>query len=598
MLNKKYTPTRLIKPAERPKLVIVEPPASPRFRNSRFTFVFLRWALGSMWLRLSRKNAAHVSARRLREMIEQVGGLWVKVGQLLSLRADFFSPEFCSEMSQLQYRSIGFPWSIARSILETDLGGPIDRYFDDFDSAPFAAASISQVHRAHLKAENAWVAVKIQRPDIQSTFFRDLAFLRFLVNVLRQFRIMQHLRWGELHWEIEQIVTEETDYRYEEANLRRMKKSLRKHRVYIPDVFSRYCTRRVLVMEYIEGALMSDFIEVGRRDPEQLMAWQTENNIVPDLVGARLLESFLRQLIEDNLFHGDLHPGNIILLRNSRFAFIDLGSIGSMERRFLSMYKLSLAAMATRNYQKAADLLLLMCESLPQVDLGEITAEIVRCYRAWDARAPLRDVGYHEKSIGSVASETGQVLYKHRIVASWQFMKMSRTWSTLDASLNYLMPGVNYGKFIARYQRMASERAWQVFRKTGFKGWVNAMTSGVNELLLYRGGILRREAAVYQTVTTKAAYLFSIFFRVLTRVMLLAGVVMLLAFVRYRTGWFQFLERSRSFSFIENMVRNAGPEIWIGLFLILLYLYRVFIKLYKRFSEGETTGPGVRSVIT
>src|SRR5690349_402093 len=248
MLNKKYTPTRLVKPAERPKLVIVEPPASPRFRNVRFVVVFLRWALGSLWLKLSKKNAAHVSARRLREMVEQLGGLWVKVGQLLSLRADFFSPEFCSEMSQLQYRSIGFPWSIARSIVETDLGGPLEHYFDEFDPAPFAAASISQVHRAHLKAEDVWVAVKVQRPDIQSTFFRDLALLRFIFNLFRQFRIMAHLRWGELSWEIEQIVTEETDYRYEEANLRRMKKSLRAHRVYIPEVFSRYCTRRVLVM--------------------------------------------------------------------------------------------------------------------------------------------------------------------------------------------------------------------------------------------------------------------------------------------------------------------------------------------------------------
>src|SRR5581483_9928495 len=102
----------------------------------------------------------------LRSILEDVGGTAVKLGQLLSLRPDVFSKAFCDVLAMLQHRAVGFPSALALAAVEAALGRPIDEVFDVFEERPFAAASIAQLHRAHLRREGVWVAVKVQRPDI------------------------------------------------------------------------------------------------------------------------------------------------------------------------------------------------------------------------------------------------------------------------------------------------------------------------------------------------------------------------------------------------------------------------------------------------
>jgi ubiquinone biosynthesis protein len=160
-----------------------------------------------------------------------------------------------------------------------------------------------------------------------------MALIRGLIALLRGLHLAGSHRWEELLAELTQIVREEIDYRYEISNLKRMRKSLRAHRIYVPRVFENLSSPRVLVMEFIQGALMVDFIALNQSEPERVSAWARENHIDPEKVGHRLYLSFLRQLFEDDLLHGDLHPGNIILLRNSNIAFIDLGTIGTMAWR-------------------------------------------------------------------------------------------------------------------------------------------------------------------------------------------------------------------------------------------------------------------------
>ena len=106
---------------------------------------------GLLWLRLRGRATSVAAGTTLRETFERLGGLWLKVGQLLSLRIDLFPQPFCEELAKLQSRSVGFPTPIARRIIEEDLGGPIEHYFDEFGERPFAVASIGQVYRAKLR---------------------------------------------------------------------------------------------------------------------------------------------------------------------------------------------------------------------------------------------------------------------------------------------------------------------------------------------------------------------------------------------------------------------------------------------------------------
>src|SRR6185312_11866343 len=209
------------------------------------------------------------------------------------------------ELAKLQNRAVGFPTPLARQIIEADLGAPIEQYFDEFGERPFAVASIGQVYRARLRQEQVYVAVKVQKPYAPEMFARDLVFIRWVVRLLQILRFRAHMRWDLGYEELCAVMKEELDFHYEASSIRRMRKSLRSHRIYVPRLFSKYSSRRVLVTEFIHAVLMADYIKVADTDPQKLAAWVNENNVDPRKVARRLIHSIFRQLLENNLYHGD-----------------------------------------------------------------------------------------------------------------------------------------------------------------------------------------------------------------------------------------------------------------------------------------------------
>src|SRR3546814_179238 len=268
--------------------------------------------------------------------------MWIKIGQLLSLRTDVFSEAVCRELSRLQYQVIGFPLSEVEEALATEYGADVDDIFQYFSAEPIAAASISQVHLALLREPNVLVAVKVRRPRAEIAFIRDLRHLKWIIRIIEFLGLGQYLHLRDALWELEQMVKEELDFRYEAANTRRMRKLLKRHDIYVPRVFQDISTSRILVTEFIDGVLVSDYIRVSQQDPERIRRWCLANNVDPKKVGKRLFQSAMRQIFEDNLFHADIHPGNIMLLRDSRLVQIDFGTIGYCERNFLANYKAAL----------------------------------------------------------------------------------------------------------------------------------------------------------------------------------------------------------------------------------------------------------------
>lgn len=525
MLRPQRIPTPLIDHQQRAPVPIVAPAGLPRFRTIRIVASFLGVMLLLGWMRLRRKLTGEVAGRHVRQFLERQGFLWIKVGQLLSLREDLFSAEFCRELSRLQFQARGFPFALAKQTLEADLGPNLSHIFAELDEAPFAAASLSQVHRAVLKRTGALVVVKIQRPDVPSIFTRDMALIRGLVGFLQRLPSVPYFRWDDLLWELNQIMLEETDYRYEVSNLRRMRRSLRSHQVYVPRVFEELSTPRVLVMEFVQGVLMSDFIAMRQQAPGRLEAWLSENRIDPRKVGRRLFISFLRQLLEDNCFHGDLHPGNIVLLRDSRLALIDLGTVGTVEKEFLQHYMKSLRAGTSHRYEEAAEFGLLLCPDLPPLDFGKIKEELVQCYRDWDRQADLPDLPYHERSVTSMGNKTTEVLLRHGAVASMLFLKLGRTWGTLDASLAYLLPDADYPALMRSYFQEAKKRG----RKRSPKQ-PGLLRSGMDvyeslaETSQMVGTILSRRALVFAGETTRFAHLIATAIQTARVVLLLVGL--------------------------------------------------------------------------
>jgi ubiquinone biosynthesis protein len=459
MLSDEWIPTPLAQASERETVEITEPQPESRWYSLRVVRRFAHFLLLRWWLRLIGRYDKDASAVRLRKVFEESGGLWIKMGQLLSLRSDIFSAAICRELSKLQYRAQGFPIHFVRQTLHQELGPDLDQVFEYFDAKPIAAASVSQVHIAVLRKPKVRVAVKIIRPDAAESFSRDLRNIRRVISILELFRVAPHIRWRDASWELEQMVREELDLRYEASNTHRMRKVLRNHLVYAPRVFFNYSGKQVLVTEFIAGVLMSDFIQIGQQDPVRLANWCQANEVNPRKVGRRLFLSGMRQLFEDNLFHADLHPGNIILLRNNRFALIDFGTIGQSERDFLSKYIASLRALAVHDYAKAADYTLSMAiRPPPMQQMQQLRAELVRSYRYWESRTHLHGIGYHERSLAAAGGDSGRIMFKYQVQLSWAFMRISRTWATLDASLSFIMPTANHMKLFQTYFRKASKR--------------------------------------------------------------------------------------------------------------------------------------------
>ena len=256
MLDPCLVPTPLVGASETPQVKIVPVKKQTRLETIRLVLAIYRLAFGLLWQKVTRRSNPDARALRVRAFMEDNGGLWVKAGQLLSLRTDLFSPAMIDQLSQLAYRANGFPPEIARQVVEESIGAPIESVFSFYEEMPFAAASISQVHRARMRRTGEVVAIKVQRPGIDRILRRDLKLITFMLRMAKRVPTVAYITWDGMIKELQQIVGEEVDYRYEVSNLRRLRKNLKPHNVYVPKVHRRLSGKKIIVMEFIEGVLM------------------------------------------------------------------------------------------------------------------------------------------------------------------------------------------------------------------------------------------------------------------------------------------------------------------------------------------------------
>ncbi|MET0921180.1 MAG: AarF/ABC1/UbiB kinase family protein, partial [Acidimicrobiia bacterium] len=260
------------------------------------------------------------TVRRLRLALEECGGMFVKLGQVLSTRGDLISADAAAELSLLQDDVRPDGRDEILELLEEELDASLDEVFAHFDWKPVAAASIGQVYRAQLP-DGSPVVVKVQRPGVGDQVAVDLSVLEELGRVAES-----RTSWGseyhvrELVDEFGARLREELDYRIEARNARTIRASLPNNsRVYIPSVYEELSTSRVLVMEWLDGV-----------DVRQV-AWSEARPSDRTRIADQLLRTFLEQMLASGVFHADPHPGNVMLLADGRLALIDFGAAGRLD---------------------------------------------------------------------------------------------------------------------------------------------------------------------------------------------------------------------------------------------------------------------------
>ncbi|MGZ3420617.1 MAG: ABC1 kinase family protein [Polyangiales bacterium] len=260
---------------------------------------------------------------RAKRVLEELGPTFVKLGQVLSIRADLVPGDIVDSLRQLQKDVAPLPASELEDVIAGYLGSPIEEHFASFDLEPMAAASIAQVHRARLKVgeETHDVVVKVQRPGIREKMESDLSILYWLAR-LAEGSIAEAALYQPVAVvrEFEAALFQELDFLHEARNIQEVTRNFEKRPglLELPRVYENLTSQKLLVMSFVEGIRITDIVGKPQYDPEQLLQ--------------RALEVIFEMVFEDGFFHGDPHPGNVLVTSDSRIAMLDFGLMGRLSK--------------------------------------------------------------------------------------------------------------------------------------------------------------------------------------------------------------------------------------------------------------------------
>ena len=372
---------------------------------------------------------------RLRRTLDDLGPTFVKFGQLLSTRSDILPEGVLSELQKLQDTVRPMPAGAAQAIVERELGAPVDEVFERFDPDPLGSASIGQVHRAVLRSGEV-VAVKVQRPEAPGRVESDLELMReFALLLDRRFgrRIFVDVRG--LVAEFETVIRRELDYTAEAANARRFAANFAETPVVIPRIHLEYSTPRVLTLQYIEGTRF--------RDIRPLLLAPSERRRVASM-GA---DAIFKMAFEDGFFHGDPHPGNLILTPQGDLALLDFGMVGYMSRGDIEALSRLFIAVVQRDAAAA----LRGLESLGVRYSPEVRGDLVRDLREFLNKYSGLSVG--EVTLGQALSELIALARNYRLRVPPVFPLLTKALVTAEGLARAIDPTINVYEVARPYAR-------------------------------------------------------------------------------------------------------------------------------------------------
>lgn len=301
----------------------------------------------------------------LADDLEAMGPTFVKLGQVLSGRADLLPEPYLKALARLQDKVKPFPYAAVEQTVMSELGVRISKAFSRFDPEPIAAASLGQVHSAALRDGRA-VVVKIQRPDIRGQIAEDFEVLGQIADFIDAHTALgRRYRFLTVLDEFRHSLKQELNYEHEAQNLITLGKNLVDFKlIQVPQPVLDYCTRCVLTMEEVQGHKITALSPIARLD------------IDGAALAEEVFKAYLKQVVVDGLFHADPHPGNVFLTNDGRIALLDLGMTGHTTSGLQENLLKVLLAVSDGNGEEAADVVTRLSQKMEHCDPVEFRRRV------------------------------------------------------------------------------------------------------------------------------------------------------------------------------------------------------------------------------
>jgi len=395
---------------------------------------------------LQKSKARMTRPVELRMMFEELGGTFVKLGQLLSLRPDLIPIEYCDELSKLQDDVEPIPYSEIEHVIKSELKKPVNQLFKSFEKKPIASASIGQVHAAKLKSGKK-VAVKIMRPGIRALIETDLDILDYLSRLFKHHARQDIVDPEEIFAEFKQYTEVELDYLKEAHTIRLFEENFRKEKkVKIPRVYEKLTTTRILTMEFIEGVELREIIAHPGR-------YKNSRNTDKKKISELIVNSIMKQIFVDGLFHGDPHPGNI-LVKNNTIGFIDFGIAGRIDDEMREKLELLFVSLIERDTDGIVKSFISLNLVESDVDVNRLKKDLA------ETLGKYYDTSIDKVDFGDLFIKSIGIARKHRIKLPKEFVLLGKALITLQGVSIELNPEFNLVRAVQPFiSRLAKKKA-------------------------------------------------------------------------------------------------------------------------------------------
>ena len=413
-------------------------------------------------------------AESLADDLEKLGPTFIKLGQLLSTRADLLPLPYMRALARLQDEVEPFSFEEVESIITSELGVRISKAFSDFDPVPIAAASLGQVHRAAMR-DGRSVAVKVQRPGIREQIADDLDAFSEVAQLLdNHTEAGKRYEFRKVLEEFRKTLLKELDYKQEAKNLIVMSENLSDFdSLVIPLPIEDYTTSRVLTMDYIHGQKITSLSPLKRID------------IDGDELARQLFRGYLRQILVHGFFHSDPHPGNVFLTDDGRIALLDLGMVGRISPGMQEKLFQLLLAISEGRGDEAANILISMGEATEMFNEREfrrVVGDLVMVHQG--AELAQMEVGTIMLEVLRGSGECGIRLPVELTMLGKTFLNLDQVGRTLDPSFDPNTAIREYATELMRERMLKSVSPGNLFSSMlEMKDFAERLPGRVNRIL-------------------------------------------------------------------------------------------------------------------